>query len=175
MKDGLGSIRTDIQRQGGGAVAAAGERGDRRGCARGWDRRRDLGALARGCALQARPRAASACSIARAAKRRAAETSGSRSGACSRAALSSPRLPSAAPCRNGCFDRWRRRLPCGSALSIPAAHDPPSRWCTLRRRLNLPAGPMPLDRPVAGMRWLRRKGEIRASLTRTRDSEKWEN
>ena len=56
MKDGLGSIRTDIQRQSGGAVAAAGERSDRLGCARGWDRRRHLGALARGCAVQARPR-----------------------------------------------------------------------------------------------------------------------
>lgn len=40
MKDGLGSIRTDLQGQGAGAVAAAGERGNRRGCARGWDRRR---------------------------------------------------------------------------------------------------------------------------------------
>lgn len=57
MKDGLGSIRTDIQGQGGGAVAAAGERSDRRGCARGWDRDGHLGALARGCAVQARPRA----------------------------------------------------------------------------------------------------------------------
>ena len=57
MKDGLGSIRTDIQRQSGGAVAAAGERSDRRGCARGWDRDGHLGALARGCAVQARPRA----------------------------------------------------------------------------------------------------------------------
>src|SRR5438034_9287806 len=37
MKDGLGSIRTDIQRQSGGAVAAAGERSVGRGCARGWD------------------------------------------------------------------------------------------------------------------------------------------
>jgi quaternary ammonium compound-resistance protein SugE len=57
MKDGLGSIRTDIQRQSGGAIAAARERSDRRGCARGWDRDGHLGALARGCAVQARPRA----------------------------------------------------------------------------------------------------------------------
>ncbi len=57
MKDGLGSIRTDIQGQSGGAVAAAGERSNRRGCARGWDRHGHLGALARGCAVQARPRA----------------------------------------------------------------------------------------------------------------------
>jgi len=33
MKDGLGSIRTDLQGQGAGVVAAAGERGNRRGCA----------------------------------------------------------------------------------------------------------------------------------------------
>jgi transposase len=57
MKDGLGSIRTDIQGQGAGAVAAAGERIDRLGCAGGWDRRRHLGALARGCTVQARGRA----------------------------------------------------------------------------------------------------------------------
>ena len=47
MKDKLGSIRTDIQRQSGSAVAAAGERSDRRGCAGDWDRCRHLGALAR--------------------------------------------------------------------------------------------------------------------------------
>ena len=57
MKDELGSIRTDIQGQSGGAVAAARERSDRRGCARGWDRHGHPGALARGCAVQARPRA----------------------------------------------------------------------------------------------------------------------
>ena len=50
MKDGLGSIRTDIQRHGVGAVAAAGERGDRLGCTRGWDRRGHFGALAQGAA-----------------------------------------------------------------------------------------------------------------------------
>lgn len=50
MKDGLGSIRTDIQGQSGGAVAAAGERSDRRGCARDWGQRWDFGALARGSA-----------------------------------------------------------------------------------------------------------------------------
>jgi len=44
MKDKLGSIRTDIQRQSGSAVAAAGERSDRRGCAGDWDRCRHLGA-----------------------------------------------------------------------------------------------------------------------------------
>ena len=43
MKDKLGSIRTDIQRQSGSAVAAAGERSDRRGCAGDWDRCRHLG------------------------------------------------------------------------------------------------------------------------------------
>lgn len=57
MKDKLGSIRTDIQRQSGSAVAAAGERSDRRGCAGDWDRCRHLGALARAGAVQARPRA----------------------------------------------------------------------------------------------------------------------
>ena len=57
MKDGLGSIRTDIQGQGGGAVAAAGERSNRPGCARSWGRHGHLGALARGCEVQARPRA----------------------------------------------------------------------------------------------------------------------
>ena len=49
MKDGPGSIRTDIQRRSGGAVFAAGERGDRFGCARDCDRHRHLGALVRWC------------------------------------------------------------------------------------------------------------------------------
>ena len=55
MKDKLGSIRTDIQRQSGSAVAAAGERSDRRGCAGDWDRCRHLGALARAGAVHAPP------------------------------------------------------------------------------------------------------------------------
>ena len=50
MKDGLGSMRTDIQRQSGAAVVAAGERSDRLGFARAWDWRGHLGALAQGAA-----------------------------------------------------------------------------------------------------------------------------
>ena len=41
MKDGLGSIRTGIQGQSGGAVAAAGERSAGRGGARSWVSERD--------------------------------------------------------------------------------------------------------------------------------------
>jgi wobble nucleotide-excising tRNase len=57
MKDGIGSIRTSIQRQGGSEVAAAGERRAGSGGAGSWDWRGNAGALARGCAVQARPRA----------------------------------------------------------------------------------------------------------------------
>jgi IS5 family transposase len=61
MKDDSGSIRTIIQEQGGGAVAAAGERGAGGGGAgsRCWSG--NPGALARGCAGEARPRAGLAC------------------------------------------------------------------------------------------------------------------
>ena len=61
MKDGLGSIRTDIQGPGGGEVAAAGERSAGGSGARGWSGSGDSGALARGCAVQARPRAGLDC------------------------------------------------------------------------------------------------------------------
>ena len=61
MKDGLGSIRTGIQGQGGGEVAAAGERAAGGGGTRGWHRRGHAGALARGGAVQARPRAGLDC------------------------------------------------------------------------------------------------------------------
>jgi putative transposase len=61
MKDGLGSIRTGIQGQGGGEVAAAGERAAGGGGTRGWHRRGHAGTLARGCAVQARPRAGLDC------------------------------------------------------------------------------------------------------------------
>jgi type I restriction enzyme M protein len=61
MKDGLGSIRTGIQRQGGSEVAAAGERSAGGGGARGWHWSGNPGALARGCAVQARPRAGLDC------------------------------------------------------------------------------------------------------------------
>lgn len=56
MKDGLGSIRSDLQRQGGDAVAVAGERGDRLGCAEAWDRPQDLGAPSEGFAVDSRSR-----------------------------------------------------------------------------------------------------------------------
>lgn len=61
MKDGSGSIRTGIQGQSGSEVAAAGER-----CGGGSGTRRrycgeDVGAMARGCAVQARPRAGLDC------------------------------------------------------------------------------------------------------------------
>ena len=45
MKDGLGSIRTDIQGQSCGAAAAAGERSDRPGGAGSWDWRGHLGVI----------------------------------------------------------------------------------------------------------------------------------
>jgi transposase len=53
MKDGLGSIRTGIQGQGGGEVAGAGERSAGGGGARGWHWGGNPGAMARGCAVQA--------------------------------------------------------------------------------------------------------------------------
>jgi 3'-phosphoadenosine 5'-phosphosulfate sulfotransferase (PAPS reductase)/FAD synthetase len=61
MKDGLGSIRTGIQGQGGSEVAAAGERDAGGGVARGWHRCGHSRALARRGAVQARPRAGLDC------------------------------------------------------------------------------------------------------------------
>jgi hypothetical protein len=53
MKDESGSIRTDIQGQGGSEVAAAAERITGGGGARSWRWCGNSGALARGCAVQA--------------------------------------------------------------------------------------------------------------------------
>lgn len=61
MKDDSGSIRTIIQGQGSGQAATAGERGGRGGGAGGWCWSSNPGALARGCAVQARPRAGLDC------------------------------------------------------------------------------------------------------------------
>jgi hypothetical protein len=57
MKDFSGSIRTSIQRQSGGQVVAAGERSVGGGLAGDRYCGRNPGALAHGCAVQARPRA----------------------------------------------------------------------------------------------------------------------
>jgi hypothetical protein len=61
MKDESGSIRTSIQRPSGSEVAAAGEFGAGGGGARSWHWSGNTGALARGCAVQARPRAGLDC------------------------------------------------------------------------------------------------------------------
>ena len=54
-KDRSGTIRTNIQGPSGGAVVTARERGGGAGSPRGWHRRSNATALARRCAVQARP------------------------------------------------------------------------------------------------------------------------
>jgi DNA-sulfur modification-associated len=61
MKDDSGSIRTSIQGQSGSDVASAGERDVGTGCAGSWRWGGNTGAVARGCAVQAPPRAALDC------------------------------------------------------------------------------------------------------------------
>lgn len=61
MKDESGSIRTSIQGPSGSKVAAAGEFGAGGGGARSWHWSGNTGALARGCAVHARPRAGMDC------------------------------------------------------------------------------------------------------------------
>lgn len=61
MKDGIGSIRTGIHGQGGGEVAAAGERTAGSGVAGNGRRRGCAGAVARQGAVHARPRAGMDC------------------------------------------------------------------------------------------------------------------
>jgi hypothetical protein len=61
MKEDSGSIRTGIQRQGGSEIAATRERSAGGGGAGSWHWSGNPGALARGCAVQARPRAGLDC------------------------------------------------------------------------------------------------------------------